>query len=146
MPSDGTTHHKITGRCYCGAVLLVSDHLPATVAYCHCSDCRRWTGAPLPAFAAFGADHLSAKPDQGTGISHTQGVTRWNCNACGSPLMARFEYLPDQVYVPLGLIDQAADLAPALHCHADAAYPWLHLQDDAPRVFGSARNTLNDAI
>ncbi|MCP4822328.1 MAG: GFA family protein [Shimia sp.] len=134
----------MTGRCYCGAVLLRSDALPATVAYCHCSDCRRWTGAPLPAFAAFNTADMTTTPDQGAGVSHVKGVTRWNCAACGSPLMARFEYLPNQVYVPLGLLDQAADLPPALHCHADAAYPWLRVKDDAPRITGSARDTLND--
>lgn len=144
MPSEATTPNEITGRCYCGAVLLRSKAPPLTVAYCHCADCRRWNGAPLPAFAAFNVADLTATPDQGAGISHTQGVTRWNCQSCGSPLMARFEYLPDQVYVPLGLLDQAAELPPALHCHADAAYPWLHVQDTAPRITGTARDTLND--
>ncbi|WP_132858688.1 GFA family protein [Shimia isoporae] len=118
---------------------------PTTVAYCHCSDCRRWTGAPLPAFAAFGATDLTVSPEQDAGVSHSEGVTRWNCHSCGSPLMARFEYLPDQVYVPLGLLDQAADLPPALHCHSEAAYPWLHVDDDIPRITGTARDTLNNA-
>ncbi|SFK82874.1 Uncharacterized conserved protein [Shimia haliotis] len=144
MPSKADTTGKITGRCYCGAVLLRSDTPPATVAYCHCSDCRRWTGAPLPAFAALSTTDLHTSPDQGVGVSHSKGVTRWNCTSCGSPLMARFEYLPNQVYVPLGLLDQAADLPPALHCHANAAYPWLHVDDDTPRITGTARDTLND--
>lgn len=144
MPSEATNPNNITGRCYCGAVLLRSTAPPITVAYCHCTDCRRWTGAPLPAFAAFNAADLTATPDQGTGSFHAEGVTRWNCAPCGSPLMAQFEYLPDQVYVPLGLIDQAADLPPALHCHANAAYPWLHVRDNAPRITGTARDTLND--
>ena len=77
MPSDGTptpsADTAFTGRCYCGAVSLHSDTPPLTVAYCHCSDCRRWAGAPVAAFAAFRAADLSATPNQGPRVSHTAG-------------------------------------------------------------------------
>ena len=118
---------------------------PQTVAYCHCSDCRRWTGGPVAAFAAFDRSALSAAPTLPAPTVHNSGVERWNCPACGSPLAAQFDYLPTQVYVPLGVIDQIDALAPQIHCHADRAPHWLHLADDLPREAGSARATLNDA-
>ncbi len=118
---------------------------PQTVAHCHCTDCRRWTGGPVAAFAAFDRAALTATPPLGMPAVHTVGVERWNCRACGSPLAAQFDYLPDQVYVPLGVIDQIDAMAPELHCHADAAPVWLHITDDLPRQTGSARATLNDA-
>ena len=65
-----------------------------------------------------------------------------SCPECGSPLAARFDYLPGQSYVPLGILDQAAELVPVRHCHADAKLPWLHIDDDAERVAGSARAEL----
>ena len=43
-------------------------------------------------------------------------------------MAARFDYLPGQVYVPLGVIDQILALPPQLHCHAHARVAWL---DDA---------------
>jgi len=57
-------------------------------------------------------------------------------------MMASFDYLPDQLYVPLGLIDQAGSLPPELHCHKDAQMPWLHMIDDLPGAAGSARDSL----
>lgn len=114
---------------------------PKTVAYCHCADCKRWTGAPLPAFAAFGAGDIQGLNQDPR--EHTPGVQRWNCAACGSPMAASFDYLPEQIYVPLGILDQAGALAPKLHCHAEHALPWLHLEDDLPRSKGSGRNALN---
>ncbi|WP_299353893.1 GFA family protein [uncultured Shimia sp.] len=147
-PHRSTMTHpefQITGRCYCGAVSLRSEHPPRTVAYCHCSDCKRWTGAPVAAFAAFLADDLHFCPDQGAGRSHAAGVTRWNCKSCGSPLQAAFDYLPDQVYVPLGLIDQADDLPPQLHCHSNSCYSWLSISDEADRAAKSGRSQLNEA-
>ncbi|MEL6451465.1 MAG: GFA family protein [Pseudomonadota bacterium] len=117
---------------------------PDMVAYCHCGDCRRWTGAPVAAFAAFSPSVLTGL-DMNTGRSHAPGVTRWTCAVCGSPLAAHFDYLQDQIYVPLGIIDQAASLPPVLHSHAGSALPWLHIQDDAPRASGTARDSLGAA-
>ncbi|QBY02591.1 GFA family protein [Rhodophyticola sp. CCM32] len=135
----------MTGRCYCGAVKITAQHLPQTISYCHCIDCRRITGTPVAAFAAFSEDDLCLTPDQGPAVSHTPGVERWFCRDCGSPLAARFDYLPGQVYVPIGLLDQAAEFEPQLHSHADACLPWLHIDDTAPRHHGSSRNSLQAA-
>ncbi|MEM7506678.1 MAG: GFA family protein [Pseudomonadota bacterium] len=131
----------LTGRCYCGATHIQSAAGPLTVAYCHCADCRRWTGAPVAAFAAVPAEDFTLDPDPGA-HSATPGVDRWNCAKCGSPLAARFDYLPEQIYIPIGVIDQAADLPPALHSHADNCLPWLNLQDNLPRHSATARPAL----
>ena len=97
----------ITGRCYCGATRLQAKALPSAVAYCHCADCRRATGAPVAAFAAFDEGDVIFSPNEGREISVNAGVTRSFCEGCGSPLAGRFDYLPGMVYVALGLLDQA---------------------------------------
>ena len=38
---------RFTGRCYCGGITLSAQESPQTVAYCHCTDCRRITRAPV---------------------------------------------------------------------------------------------------
>ncbi|GFE48791.1 aldehyde-activating protein [Roseobacter cerasinus] len=134
----------ITGRCYCGAVRLMADAQPDMVSYCHCSDCRRVSGAPVSAFAAFREAVLRFEPTPGPPVSHAPGVTRWFCRDCGSPLAATYDYLPGQIYVPLGLIDQSAELPPSLHSHATSRLPWLHLADQLPRAEHSARDTLQN--
>ena len=141
MPSE--LQEALTGRCYCGAVHLTLPAQPLTVAYCHCADCRRWTGGAVGAIATFDAKDLQTTPDLGVPFSCNPGVERWNCPDCGSPLAARFDYLPGQIYVPLGVLDQAADLPPHIHCHADARLPWLHIKDDLPHAEASGRAALN---
>jgi hypothetical protein len=76
-------------------------------------------------------------------VSFAPGVERWFCRACGSPLAARFDYLPGQTYVPLGLLDQMDALPPQAHAHHGARVPWLHVSDDAAKDVGSARDRLN---
>ncbi|MBS8228900.1 GFA family protein [Vannielia litorea] len=130
----------MTGRCYCGATRLSASG-PASVAYCHCTDCRRWTGAPVTAWVGV-ADATVALMPAPAPISVTEGVTRWACPACGSPLAARFSYLPGQTWLAMGTLDQAASLTPTLHCYAGEALPWLHIADDLPREQASGHEVL----
>ena len=142
MPSDITG--PITARCYCGASRLTLDKPPATVAYCHCEDCRRWTGAPVAAFAAFDrVDVIDQLPEPYRAVPQ---VERWTCPICHAPLAAAFDYLPHQIYVPLGIMDQAHALPPASHSHADSALTWLHIKDDLPRAAESNRAALGRAF
>jgi hypothetical protein len=59
-------------------------------------------------------------------------------------MAALFDYIPGQIYVPLGVLDQADLLLPQQHCHTNEQMPWLHLEDGLPRIDTSGRNELND--
>jgi len=100
------------------------------------------TGAPAPAFAAFGKKIVRLDPMQQAAKPVKAGVTRWFCPDCGSALMAAFDYLPNQLYVPVGILDQAHALKPTIHCHTDSALPWVHLGHELTQVSGSARSIL----
>ncbi|MCY4181154.1 MAG: GFA family protein [Litoreibacter sp.] len=131
-------------RCYCGASHLSFSQEPLQVVYCHCDDCRRWTGAAAAVLAAFDDDSVRGVETIGAPRSFAEGVQRWNCPECGSPMMGRFDYVPGQSWVPLGVIEDASDLTPEFHCFADRRHPWV---DDAglPGSNGSGRDTLNAA-
>jgi hypothetical protein len=135
----------ITGRCYCGATRLSATTRPLVVAYCHCLDCRRVTGAPVTAWAAFDESVVRFVPDQGRVASPNPGVRRWFCGACGSSLACRYDYLPGQVYVPIGIIDQAAELVPELHAHEAERLSWLTIADGTERFAATSRSRLNAA-
>lgn len=132
----------ITGQCYCGQVSFSTTRPPITVAFCHCKDCQRWTGSPAPAFAAFERSDLNVAPALGDPVITNPGVERWNCNQCGSPLAATFDYIPDQIYIPLGLTDQANQLPAQIHCFSEKQLSWLHITDDAERANGTGRDAL----
>ena len=110
-----------------------------TTAYCHCADCRRLTGAPVAAFAAF--ERIEIHPPLSP-RSFAPGVARWACSECGSALAATYDYLPGQTYVPLGILDDASGYAPQMHCHAESAISWLNIADELPRHSASGRDML----
>lgn len=131
-----------SARCYCGASTLSFNSEPLQVVYCHCDDCRRWTGAAAAALAAFDDEAVTGLGSFGPSKSFSPGVQRWNCPDCGSAMLARFEYVPGQSWVPLGVIADASDLAPQFHCFVDRKYAWLP-QDELPGAEGTGRDTLN---
>ncbi|WP_074854917.1 GFA family protein [Thioclava dalianensis] len=128
----------ITGRCYCGTITFRSSSEPQAVAYCHCDDCRRATGAPVAAFAAFDVDAVTFKPNRGKSVSVNPGVKRYFCDKCGSSLAGAYEYLPNQIFISLGVIDQAGSLSPEVHAHEAERLPWLHIDDDLERPAATA--------
>lgn len=134
-----------TARCYCGASQLTFSADPLQVIYCHCDDCRRWTGAAAPVFAAFADDAVVDLDALGAGKSFTEGVNRWNCNTCGSPLLGQFAYLPNMSWVPLGVIEDTSGLTPSFHCFGDRAHTWMP-DDGLPKSTGSGRDLLNEAV
>lgn len=143
-----TTDHPdappLTGRCYCAKTTLSASESAQVVAYCHCAGCRRLSGAPVAAFAAFGGGILTIVPPPQHAAQVSDGVNRWFCAGCGAAVAATYDYLPEQVYVPVGLWDQVDDLAPASHSHAASAVSWLHLSDDLPRHMASGRDALSE--
>lgn len=121
------------------------DAPPETIAYCHCQDCRRVSGAPVTAFAACSEVDVVLPEAAGLPFCLSENVTRWFCRRCGSPLAAKYTYLPEQVYIPVGLFDRADRLHPKQHAHADSALPWLKIDDSLPRHGQSAAEALHKA-
>lgn len=143
MPS--ASPHIITGRCYCGSITFHAATKPRRVVYCHCKDCRRATGGPVAAFAAFDEDAVTFEPNDGKHVSVNPGVTRTFCDVCGSSLTGRYSYLPNQVYISLGVVDQADDLASEMHAHEGQRLSWLQISDDIERIEATAADQLKAA-
>jgi len=135
----------LTGQCYCGKIKFSATEAPQSVAYCHCDSCRRATGAAVAAFAAMDEKVVTFTPDEGRSVSVSPGVTRTFCAECGSSLTGRYDYLPGQVYISVGVMDQANDLNPKIHCHDSERLTWLHIDDDLTRVDSSARSQLSES-
>jgi hypothetical protein len=131
------------GRCYCGATKLTINGAANASTYCHCSDCKRWTGSAAPVFVAFPSRDVTLTPDISE-TSFAKGVYRRNCPDCGSPLTARFDYLPDQTYIPVGVLDDPDQFPPTLHCHALQKVAWIDIENDGLEISqASGRSVLN---
>jgi hypothetical protein len=122
------------GGCFCGAVRYrFADVFDA--GYCHCTLCRRSSGAALMAFANTPASGFHVMAGTPRFVATSAEFERAFCGGCGTVMFTR-SIDParwDMVSVHLGTIDHGALIEPAMHlCHADRL-PWLHVADALPR-------------
>lgn len=79
--------HK--GSCYCGAVEFETSGDPVDMGYCHCANCRRYSGAPMAGFTLWKADQVKiTKGSEFLGKFHSSDISdRRYCTKCGTHVM-----------------------------------------------------------
>lgn len=93
-----------SGGCHCGAVRYEMTADVAHHALCHCTDCRKASGAPAVAWAMAQTDQVTIEGEPVSYASSEHG-RRLFCGACGTSLF----YTNDVVFP--GMIDvQSATL------------------------------------
>ncbi len=78
----------VTGRCQCGGVSFEAKGL-VRVTYCHCSICRRVTGAPFIAVAGTKPEQMSIALEDGVRLDTydtSPVLTRHRCSRCGAAI------------------------------------------------------------
>ena len=121
-----------SGGCRCGAVRFEASGEPTSVGYCHCTDCRRATGAPISAFVGFRAADVSLTGET-LRIFENGAVTRSFCSVCGSPIAYLDQRLEGRAFFMLGAMDLPANYRPALHAYVREQLPFVHMPDGLPR-------------
>lgn len=93
IPSPVEPEAKVLfqGSCFCGEVVVKCRDQPRSVSYCHCTICRRLTGAPFSAQALFPSAMADVELEPGAKLQSLQtsrAVTRQRCATCQSPVRA----------------------------------------------------------
>ncbi len=121
-----------SGGCRCGGVRFETSADPNHISYCHCTDCRKASGAPVSAFVGFMADAVVIAGDSLRRYSNGP-VTRSFCGTCGSPIAYTDKRLADRIYFMLGVMDMAAYYRPTQHAWVREQLPFVHMPDGLPR-------------
>jgi GNAT superfamily N-acetyltransferase len=122
------------GGCLCGAVRYTVEGAPRIVSHCHCSMCRRATGAPVVTWATFSRTSLRFVRGTPAEFHSTPPVTRTFCAACGTALTFATTTEPGWIDVTVGSMDDPAAMVPDDHIWTESRLPWLVLDDDLPRL------------
>ena len=99
---------KATGRCLCGAVTITLTGEHKEVGICHCTMCRRWSGAPLMALEV-GTEIEIAGKDHVTAYRSSEWAERAFCKTCGTNLYYRLVDAGGYVLCA-GVLDDQDDL------------------------------------
>lgn len=125
-----TTH---TGGCRCGKIRFSASAEPFYASYCHCSDCRRASGAPVAAFVGFYTTDVRFEGETGS-IYGKAPVSRSFCGTCGAPIAYVDERLSDQMFFMLGAMDAPQNFPPRVHGYVREQLPFFHVDDGLPRM------------
>lgn len=126
---------KVKGSCLCGGIKYEVDGSFGRVVNCHCSMCRKATGAafrtraavPTQAFRWLSGEALISR------YNSSPGETRTFCRVCGSTLPTFFRDRPDELGLPLGTLDDNPEVWPSAHVWVDSKAPWWEITDSLPQ-------------
>jgi len=125
----------LQGSCLCGAVRYEVTGPVHDVHHCHCSMCRKSHGAAFATFARFTASDLRfvAGTDHIRAFRSSAPIERTFCSTCGARLTARFDGMPDTVWVTVATLDGDAAMPAAVHAFVGSKAPWFEITDELPQ-------------
>jgi len=124
---------EIVGGCFCGAIRYRVSAPPHDVVHCHCSICRRTTGAPFVTWATFPRAAFAFTAGVPVELRATPRAVRELCATCGTALTFRESARPNSVDVTVGSMDRPDLVVPDAHIWTSSQLPWLRVADDLPR-------------
>lgn len=125
---------SLRGGCYCGLVRYEAASV-FDVVYCHCTICRRISGAPVYAGIAVPKSDFRVVSGEPTSFASSDHGMRWFCSVCGTPLHCT-DSQSDYVGIPIGTLDEPDSVRPQIHQWTSSQLAWFEITDDLPRIPG----------
>jgi hypothetical protein len=104
-PFDKGAVMLLTGGCFCGAVRYEADGTPFHETNCHCSICRRTTGAPFVAWFSVRPTEFRIVRGDPVRFKTTQKAVRAFCSTCGTQLTFAHADFPNEIDVTTSSLD-----------------------------------------
>lgn len=124
----------IKGSCLCGAVSIEIQGALHNARYCHCTNCRKFSGTGFAAWGLAATSQLAiAPPVPKVTKFNSGGGLRVFCSACGSPLWYEPTGVPHFRGIPLGLIDKGDVAKPEMHVWTKSQASWESICDALPQ-------------
>ena len=122
----------LKGGCFCGHIRYEAVGTPFHETNCHCSICRRTTGAPFVTWFSMARSQFQIVRGEPTRFRSTAKGTRSFCPQCGTQLTFEHEDFPDELDVTTASLDTPEDLPPKDHTYTSSKLDWIKLVDQLP--------------
>lgn len=130
---EPSEHRILAGSCLCGQVQYTVEDSFAYALNCHCSQCRRATGAAFKPFAGIEREKLNLiQGSEGLLLFGGELAHDARCSKCGS-LMYSLVRKGRFVHVTLGTLVHEPSVRPSAHIFVGSKAPWFTITDNLPQ-------------
>ena len=120
----------IAGGCFCGALRYQAEAV-FDAGYCHCTICRRISGAPAACWFSVREEHFVVTRGEPAALRSSQHFVRFFCATCGTHVFGRDDRpAPAKVgsklvSAMLGTLDEPENVVPQIHQWWSERMPWF---------------------
>lgn len=122
----------LKGGCYCGQIRYEAKAPYFNETNCHCSICRRTSGAPFVTWFSVKRTHFNFVIGEPTRFRSTENGQRTFCSKCGTQLTFEHKNFPDEIDITVCSLDEPNTLPPKDHTRARSMLKWVELADSLP--------------
>ena len=113
------------GGCFCGTIRYEFDAEGIPVADCHCTMCRRTSGAPYVTWLVVPVDQFRYVSGEVRTLQSSEQGTRYFCGECGTPIACVNHSHPEIIDLTLGSLDEPENFKPSFSVFEDTRLPHL---------------------
>ena len=128
----------LEGGCFCGFVRYVIRGTPTQQTNCHCTICRRVSGAAFVSWFTVHPKEFAFTAGRPGRFASSEHASRSFCPSCGTPLTFQSSRATDEIDVTTCSLDDPERVPPRDHTRVSSQLSWLELSDGLPR-FPEAR-------
>lgn len=122
----------LKGGCFCERIRYEAGGVPFNATNCHCSICRRTTGAPFVAWFSVPRSGFKLIKGSPARFRSTAKALRSFCADCGTQLTFEHDDFAQEIDVTTCSLDDANALPSKDHTWTSSRLRWVHLADGLP--------------
>ena len=123
----------LDGGCHCGAIRYSMTDKVMHHALCHCTDCRRHSGAPMVGWAMVPKEGLELTKGEAIVYHSSENGRRHFCGACGTGLFyINDQMLPGLIDIQTGTLDDPGALPAQVNIQTAERVSWMEHAHELP--------------
>jgi hypothetical protein len=119
----------LTGGCCCGAIRYEASGQPYHATLCHCTTCRRASGAPVVAWFSVRESAFRIVAGQPASFASSEHGRRRFCPRCGTQLTFRTSLAGDEIDITTASLDDPEAVPPVDQTWAVSRLSWMPADD-----------------
>ena len=116
----------VHGGCYCGSLRYELDPTDGLVANCHCTLCRKTSGAPYVTWLLIADVRFTWSGAEPASLKSSDHGTRGFCQHCGTPISFQTSQRPGQIDITVASLDDPNPYSPTEDVYIEDKLDWIH--------------------